>query len=85
LIVSLTLWLRKQVDRLEREIAASPVFESDAPVSREEIDHLTRLVVVHRFLEQELMRRSRVDTQEVPLAAAAALKESAAATAAYLF
>jgi hypothetical protein len=41
--------------------------------------------VVHRFLEQELMRRSRVDTQEVPLAAAAALKESAAATAAYLF
>jgi hypothetical protein len=77
--------LKKQVEKLEREIAASPVFESSAPVTRQELDHLTRLVVIHRFLEQELLRRKRVETQEVPLPVAQLPVQASSAAHSYLF
>lgn len=47
-------WLRQQVARLEDEIRASNLFDTDMTPSREELMELRRLAVVHRFLEQQL-------------------------------
>jgi len=49
-------WLRQQVARLEDEIRASNVFDTNAIPSREELMELRRLAVVHRFLELQLAR-----------------------------
>lgn len=49
-------WLERQVTRLAKEIAASDVFESAEPASREQILELRRTIVIHRFLVQELAR-----------------------------
>lgn len=65
-----TEWLKKQVARLRDEIRSSDVFESDKLPTHEELMELKRLVVIHRFLEQELRRREpQVETFEIPLAA----------------
>ncbi len=50
-------WLRKAVTELENEIAGSSIFESAFPPSIDEIRELTRRIVIHRFLQQELDRR----------------------------
>lgn len=60
-------WLQKQVGRLEREIRLSAVFESETPATREEIEQLVRLTVIHRFLEQQLQRLEPVVERWRPL------------------
>ena len=58
-------WLRKQVERLESEIRADSIFETDSPPSREELRELREKVVVHTYLRQQLLRRETVRTDDV--------------------
>lgn len=67
--MSLTEWLRRKVDQLELEIAASHVFESARPASRADLQELAKKIVIHRYLLQELQRREKHSTVEMPLAA----------------
>ena len=55
---SFSTWLESTVNGLERQIKAHPVFDSREPASQEEIEHLRTLAVLHRFLSQELERRT---------------------------
>lgn len=55
---SFTNWLESTVIGLEREISSHPVFESDEAATPGELEHLRTLVVLHRFLSQELERRA---------------------------
>jgi len=50
------MWLRQQVARLENEIRASEVFDTDAVPTPEELMELRRLAVVHRYLVGQLAR-----------------------------
>jgi hypothetical protein len=66
-----TEWLRRQVARLEEEIRASSVFETDSPATPAELKALRSKVVIHTYLRQQLLRRETVvvpqeeyDTQE---------------------
>ena len=66
-----TEWLRRQVARLEEEIRASSVFETDSPATPAELQALRSKVVIHTYLRQQLLRRETVvvheeeyDTQE---------------------
>ena len=67
----LTTWLRQQVERLEREIAAHSVFATSDPATHEELVDLRSKVALHTYLKQQLLRREVVqyDTQELELAA----------------
>jgi hypothetical protein len=47
-------WLKREVIRLQEEIAEHPVFLTDDPASRDDLQHLRKLVTVHRFLQQQL-------------------------------
>lgn len=47
-------WLKREVTRLQEEIAAHPVFLTDDPATRDDLTHLRKLVTVHRFLQQQL-------------------------------
>ena len=60
-------WLRREVTRLENEIAGSSIFESAFPASIDEIRELTRRIVIHRFLQQELDRRDAEVESSCPL------------------
>ena len=60
--MSYTDWLRKQVARLEEEIRANSVFDSESPASIAQLTELRTKVVLHTYLRQQLLRR---DTQVV--------------------
>jgi hypothetical protein len=69
--MSYTEWLRRQVTRLEEEIRACSVFETDSPATPAELKALRSKVVIHTYLRQQLLRRETVtvveeeyDTQE---------------------
>ncbi|HEX6098158.1 MAG TPA: hypothetical protein VF432_17660 [Thermoanaerobaculia bacterium] len=69
--MSYTEWLRRQVTRLEEEIRACSVFETDSPATAAELKALRSKVVIHTYLKQQLLRRETVtvleeeyDTQE---------------------
>lgn len=68
--MSYTDWLRKQVARLEEEIRANSVFDSDRPASVAQLRELRTKVVIHTYLRQQLLRRDtnvmteEYDTQE---------------------
>jgi hypothetical protein len=69
-----TDWLRRQVARLEEEIRAHSVFETDSPATPAELKALRSKVVIHTYLRQQLLRRETVavpaeeyDTQEFVL------------------
>jgi hypothetical protein len=72
--MSYTNWLRKQVGRLEEEIRASSVFDSESPASIAQLKELRTKVVIHTYLRQQLLRRDtqvafdeEYDTQEFVL------------------
>lgn len=54
--MSLQTWIRGQVDRLEREISGSAIFDSDASCTPDELQHVKRLIVIRSFLDQQLRR-----------------------------
>ena len=58
--MSYTDWLRRQVARLEEEIRANSVFDSERPASVAQLKELRSKVVIHTYLRQQLLRR---DTQ----------------------
>jgi hypothetical protein len=71
--MSYTDWLRRQVSRLEGEIRAHSVFDTDLPASPAELRALRAKVAIHTYLRQQLLRRETVsagtlaeeyDTQE---------------------
>lgn len=69
--MSYTDWLRKQVFRLQDEIARHSVFDSDSPATPRQLEELRSKVVIHTYLKQQLLRRETVtvmaeeyDTQE---------------------
>ncbi|HEX8408844.1 MAG TPA: hypothetical protein VF883_08270 [Thermoanaerobaculia bacterium] len=72
--MSYTDWLRRQVSRLEQEIRACSVFDTDSPATAAELKALRAKVVIHTYLKQQLLRRETVavhaeeyDTQEFVL------------------
>ena len=72
--MSYTEWLRRQVARLEEEIRACSVFDTDSPATPAELQALRSKVVIHTYLRQQLLRRETVavheeeyDTQEFVL------------------
>ena len=70
--MSYTDWLRRQVSRLEEEIRACSVFDTDSPATPAELKALRAKVVIHTYLRQQLLRRETLaavpaeeyDTQE---------------------
>ena len=65
-----TVWLRRQVARLEEEIRSSSVFDIETPPSPEQLRALHEKVVLRSYLRQQLLRRARVgdyDTREYEL------------------
>ena len=70
--MSYTDWLRRQVARLEEEIRACSLFDTDSPATPAELKRLRTKVVIHTYLRQQLLRRQTVaaapaeeyDTQE---------------------
>ena len=65
-----SVWLRRQVARLEEEIRSSSVFDTERPASAEQLRALHEKVVLHSYLKQQLLRRARVgdyDTREYEL------------------
>lgn len=72
--MSYTDWLRRQVARLEQEIRACSVFDTESPATPAELQGLHAKVVIHTYLKQQLLRRETVrvheeeyDTQEFVL------------------
>ena len=72
--MSYTEWLRRQVSKLEDEIRAHSIFDSDVPATAEQLRELRSMVVLHTYLRQQLLRRETVsntseeyDTQEYVL------------------
>ena len=70
-VMSYTDWLRRQVSRLEQEIRACSVFDTDSPATPAELKALRAKVVIHTYLKQQFLRRETVvvheeeyDTQE---------------------
>lgn len=57
--MTLQHWLRQQVDRLEREIRESALFEGAEPAPHDALLRLRRKAAIHAFLEQELHRREQ--------------------------
>jgi len=73
-VMSYTEWLRRQVSRLEEDLQAHTVFESDSPATAGQLSELRRKVVIHTYLRQQLLRRETLhllaeeyDTQEFVL------------------
>lgn len=63
--MSYTDWLRRQVARLEEEIRANQVFDSERPASVTQLRELRSKVVIHTYLRQQLLRRdTNVMTEE---------------------
>lgn len=59
-----TDWLRRQVSRLEEEIRAHSVFDTDSPATAAELKALRAKVVIHTYLRQQLLRRETVAVNE---------------------
>ena len=59
-VMSYTDWLRRQVSRLEGEIRAHSVFDTDLPATAAELKSLRAKVVIHTYLKQQLLRRETV-------------------------
>jgi hypothetical protein len=55
--MSYTDWLRRQVSRLEAEIRACSLFDTDSPATPTELKALRSKVVIHTYLRQQLLRR----------------------------
>jgi hypothetical protein len=55
--MSYTDWLRRQVSRLEEEIRACSLFDTDSPATPAELKALRSKVVIHTYLRQQLLRR----------------------------
>ena len=55
--MSYTDWLRRQVSRLEQELRACSLFDTDSPASPAELKALRSKVVIHTYLRQQLLRR----------------------------
>lgn len=55
--MSYTDWLRRQVSRLEEEIRACSLFDTDSPATPAELKALRAKVVIHTYLRQQLLRR----------------------------
>ena len=69
--MSYTNWMRRQMEKLEREISSHPVFDNSSPASPKQLEELRTKVVIHTYLKQQLLRREAVasvpddvDTQE---------------------
>jgi hypothetical protein len=62
LTMSYTEWLRRQVSRLEGEIRAHSVFDTDVPATAAELKALRAKVVIHTYLKQQLLRRETIVT-----------------------
>ena len=56
-----SVWLRRQIARLEEEIRSSGVFDSETPPSAEQLRALHEKLVLHSYLKQQLLRRAGVD------------------------
>ena len=56
-VMSYTDWLRRQVARLEEEIRADQIFDSERPASVAQLRELRSKVVIHTYLRQQLLRR----------------------------
>ena len=63
-----TDWLRRQVSRLEEEIRAHSVFDTDSPATPAELKALRSKVVIHTYLKQQLLRRETVVVPDAPYA-----------------
>ena len=63
-VMSYTDWLRRQVSRLEEELRACPVFDTDSPATPAELKALRSKVVIHTYLRQQLLRRETVTVHE---------------------
>ena len=59
-VMSYTDWLRRQVSRLEEELRACSVFDTDSPATPAELKALRSKVVIHTYLRQQLLRRETV-------------------------
>ena len=55
--MSYTDWLRRQVSRLEQELRACSLFDTDSPATPAELKALRSKVVIHTYLRQQLLRR----------------------------
>ena len=62
--MSYTDWLRRQVARLEQEIRACSVFDTESPATPAELQGLRSKVVIHTYLKQQLLRRETVHVHE---------------------
>ena len=70
--MSYTDWLRRQVSKLEQDLRACSVFDTDSPATPAELKALRSQVVIHTYLRQQLLRRETLaaipaeeyDTQE---------------------
>ena len=68
--MSYTDWLRRQVSKLEEEIARHSVFDDADPATPQQLGELRAKVVIHTYLKQQLLRRATIaavdeyDTQE---------------------
>jgi hypothetical protein len=60
--MSYTEWLRRQVSKLEDEIHAHSVFDSDIPATAQQLHELRTMVVLHTYLRQQLLRRETITT-----------------------
>jgi hypothetical protein len=73
--MSYTDWLRRQVSKLEGEIRATSLFDTESPATPAELKALRSKVVIHTYLRQQLLRRETLaalpaeeyDTQEFVL------------------
>ena len=63
-VMSYTDWLRRQVSRLEEEIRACSVFDTESPATPAELHALRAKVVIHTYLKQQLLRRETLTGQE---------------------
>lgn len=62
--MSYTDWLRRQVSRMEEEMRAHSIFDTDTPATPAELKALRGKVVIHTYLRQQLLRRDTVVATE---------------------
>ena len=61
-----TNWLETKVSELAVQISSHSVFDTNRPATTEELHELRTLCVLHRFLSQELERRTNGRSASVP-------------------
>lgn len=60
--MSYTNWMRRQLDKLEREISRHSVWSGSAPATAAQLEELRAKVVIHTYLKQQLLRRETVSS-----------------------